>query len=649
MAEHGAEIEPAEQVTAADSPGPPDSSGAALATAIALAKGRKAKPDAKLDAFLDTQTRMLELQMEHLHEQRSLQVEHLKQQEKHLRLRYFGDRLRIGLQILGMVAGLAIVIFLGALAWNAHEDHGVSIEAFSVPPDLAQRGLTGQVIATQVLDRLASLQAQTVTSRPASTYANDWGGDIKVEIPETGVSIGELNRYLRQWLGSQTVITGEVVRSPAGLTLTARAGSNPGAPVSGADNDLDKLVQRAAEAVYAQTQPYRYAVYLSTQGRTGEAITAFSRLARTGPAEDRAWAYAGWAALVFQQNRFKESARLAGIAMDLNPRLQAAYPIRGLSLSAEGRDEEDYAHGLRELALLRSGRAIGIPGGSQATPSRIRFMEGAVAAFKGDYLHGARLVGTVDTIAFEGTALGYDPKQYEGQLLASAHDLAAARRAGWNNPGQELVMTEQWGALAQMADELTARAWPPASTGIALLARTYAHVGRLDEAQTAIERTGLDCAVCLTVRGLIAVKRRDWATADRWYAEASRISPSLPFPETDWGRELLNNGDLDGAIARLKEAHRRGPRFADPVSFLGEALMRKGDLAEAIANFEKAGKLAPNWGRNHMMWGEALMLSGRYAEARRQYETANGLDLSKPERAALDVLLARTAKGHLHG
>ncbi len=50
-----------------------------------------------------------------------------------------------------------------------------------------------------------------------------------------------------------------------------------------------------------------------------------------------------------------------------------------------------------------------------------------------------------------------------------------------------------------------------------------------------------------------------------------------------------------------------------------------------------------------MMWGHALMLAGRYAEARRQYEAADAMDLSKPERAALDVFLAPTAKGPLHG
>jgi hypothetical protein len=43
------------------------------------------------------------------------------------------------------------------------------------------------------------------------------------------------------------------------------------------------------------------------------------------------------------------------------------------------------------------------------------------------------------------------------------------------------------------------------------------------------------------------------------------------------------------------------------------------------------------------------MLAGRYAEARWQFEAADGLDLSRPDRAALNVLLARTASGRLHG
>jgi hypothetical protein len=69
------------------------------------------------------------------------------------------------------------------------------IEAFEVPPDLAQRGLTGQVIAKQVLDQISEMEARTslVSARPANSYSNSWGTDLKIEVPETGISFGELN------------------------------------------------------------------------------------------------------------------------------------------------------------------------------------------------------------------------------------------------------------------------------------------------------------------------------------------------------------------------------------------------------------------------------------------------------------------------
>jgi hypothetical protein len=96
----------------------------------------------------------------------------------------------------------------------------VAIQAFSVPPDFAQRGITGEVLARRLLSQIADLQARTVTSRPASSYANDWSDDIKVEIPETGMSIGELKHFLTDWLGSETRISGDVVRTPTGIAVT---------------------------------------------------------------------------------------------------------------------------------------------------------------------------------------------------------------------------------------------------------------------------------------------------------------------------------------------------------------------------------------------------------------------------------------------
>jgi tetratricopeptide (TPR) repeat protein len=651
MAKHGAGSETASDLEAPAAAQAPEPSAAAVALALGEA-GRDAGLTAKAAEFLDKQSRMLDLQMEHLHEQRALQIDHLKQQEKHLRLRFFGDRLRIGLQLLGIVAGLAVVLVVAAAAWSAHQDHGVVIEAFSVPPDLAARGQTGQVVASQLLDRLAGLQAKTVTGRPASSYANDWGGDIKVEIPETGVSIGELNRYLRQWLGAETRITGEVVRTPAGLALTARAGANPGATFQAADADLDSLIQRSAEAIYRQTQPYRYAVYLASQGRTDEAIAAYANLARNGDAEDQAWAYTGWGTLLLQRGDNREALAKATKALELDPRIDPAYPVKALAFGNLGRREGVFAEANAQLRLLESGRAKGIS--PKAASIMREYLKGAgLPIYLGDYQSGiATLSRLPETFDFEGAGAMYS---FRGDLLTAlynSHDISAARRVLAGGPGPDPLTIafalDDWSSALRLI-ELEVAKTPENAPTQAGRAYVLARLRRLAEAEAAVAATPLDCTQCLLVRGLIRGRDGDRQGADRWFAEAARRMDALPDAYYSWGQSLLEQGDLDGAIAKLREAHRRAPHHPDVLAQWGEALMRKGDYAGAAAKFAQADKGAPRWGRNHLRWGEALLRMGRYAEARAQFEAANGMDLGRPDRAALDVFLNRTAKGPLHG
>ena len=177
------------------------------------------------------------------------------------------ERMGFVLKLLTGLLGLAIAIALASLVWSASQERGLVIEPFSVPPDFAERGVTGQVVASQLLDRLSLLGDQTQSVRAPSTYANNWNGDIKVQIPQTGVSVGELRRVLVEWLGRQTRIGGEVYRTPEGLVLSARTGTAAASVHVGASEaDLPAMVQAAAEAVYADTQPYRYAIYVSRQG-----------------------------------------------------------------------------------------------------------------------------------------------------------------------------------------------------------------------------------------------------------------------------------------------------------------------------------------------------------------------------------------------
>jgi tetratricopeptide (TPR) repeat protein len=634
----------------AEAPDPLGSLGAGIGAAIAAALGRRsAKTDPELDKFLKQQTRLAELQTEHLHEQRELVL-------SRLRWGRFSDRMRAMLQVLTALVGLAVVSVVAVMAWQAHRDHGVVIEAFSVPPDLAARGMTGQVVASRLLDRLAVLQAQTFTARPASSYASDWGGDIKVEIPETGVSIGELNRYLRQWLGSQTRISGEVVRTASGLALTARAGLSGGRTYAGAESDTDKLIGQAAEGIYAETQPYRWAVYLRSRGDIPQALATFAWLARSGSKEDRPWAYVGWTSALVQAGDLRQAELRAREAVALK-----ALGANGYLFIAEAALNHQEAAYQAMQAFARDAQA-GRSGLDVPRDVGRDVPLGTAAQIKHDDLASLQYVPR-QGFDIEGLAGAWNPTGAVVVALIDMHDVQAARRKMAEAPaGSGLAVPraalennisgalDDWRAAAKGLEDVKGPgAWTVNLRTRAYLALAYAKLGRQAEAEALIAPTPLDCDDCVDARARIAAAKGDWASADRWFANVAGRTPSIPDAQLYWGQALLAKGDLDRAIQQLEEAHRRGPHWADPLEVWGEALMREGDFRGAIAKFAEADKHAPRWGRNHLRWGEALMLSGRYAEARRQYEAANGMDLSKPDRAALNVLLARTASGPLHG
>ncbi|HEY8003473.1 MAG TPA: hypothetical protein VIE16_04555, partial [Phenylobacterium sp.] len=155
-----------------------------------------------------------------------------------------------------------------------------------------------------------------------------------------------------------------------------------------------------------------------------------------------------------------------------------------------------------------------------------------------------------------------------------------------------------------------------------LEASALSHTGERAAAEALIGKTPLDCYLCVRVRGQIAADQKDWANADRWFAEAVRQAPSPPFAEAEWAQVRLARGDADGAIRLAKSAAVKGPRFADPLETWGQALMAKGDFAGASERFAAADKLAPHWPANHRRWGEALAKLGKADQARAQAQAA---------------------------
>jgi hypothetical protein len=363
-----------------------ENAGGTSAAAISMALGAAAQNErvaAKAEAFLEEQTAVLRLQKEQMQEEADIH-------RWSLRIRHFSDVMKVAFELSVAFIVLALAVGIGAAIWNAARNKGVVIEAFSVSPDLAARGLTGEVIAAKLLDRLSSLQAQTNSNRAPSSYANNWGNDIKVQIPDTGVSIGEFNRYLRSWLGHETHISGEIYRTDSGIAVTARAGSDTSPTFQGKEADLDKLIQQAAEAVYRSTQPYRYAVYLDAHDRAADAKAIYEQLLVNGSAEDRAWAYVGLDNQLVTKGGFAGGTTDLRRSIAIEPQLLLAYEnmtnnegtlqhdeqalIASKQAVAVGQARRRFQHGFRESSRARaSGQGgIRIPTRRFRHPDRIR-------------------------------------------------------------------------------------------------------------------------------------------------------------------------------------------------------------------------------------------------------------------------------------
>jgi len=623
----------------------PEGPGAGVdPVAIALALGGASQERA--DAFLKKQEAFIDDQRHHLREQ-----------FKQLCLGTWEKRLGVFLRIATAFVALALAAGAAWFIWNAASSNDLVIDAFQVPPDLAAHGLSGPVVAAKLSDKIAAMQAKTVSQRSPKSYANGLSEGLKLEIPETGVSVSELDRFLREKLGHDLHIGGEMVEAGNGIALTARIGADGSATVTGAEADMDSMLQKLAEQIYRITQPYRFATWLPADA-ADERIAVLKELAQAGPPSERAWAFNGWGLTVSmtQSARAGRALLQQGIAVDPNH-----YLLRS-NLAADdnrlGRMEDDLRGLQVALALLSAhGRDYSAPDRIEATAHGYRSL---ISLFRGDLLKAAeenRLLNQGRAILFSGANTGA-----MAEILAALHEPMAAR-AEIGRYANISVVSPNAGALrmqllrVRMLAALADQDWPAAlaaerdfapiaaeNPGLTEVKSTFldpsaalalAHMRQFAAAEARLKPMPADCYPCLRARALIAALQGQDARADIWFERAAAIGPSLPFAESEWGRALMDRRQPDAAIEKFKASSAKGPHFSDPLEGWGEALMAKNQSHLALAKFAEAEKYAPNWGRLYLKWGEALVYSGKPGEARAQFARATALDLTAAEKAEL--------------
>jgi tetratricopeptide (TPR) repeat protein len=560
----------------------------------------------KADSFVDKQNELADLQIEDL--KRENRVRHWS-----LRVRHISDVLNLGFELAVAFIVVAIAVGLGVVIWQAAHADGLVIESFDVPQGMAQKGLTGQVIAGKLLDHLTVMQNQTDSSRGASSFANDWTNDIKVEIPDTGVSLGQIVRFLDGWLGHQMHLSGELYETPSGVALTVRMENEPGQTFEGNAADLNGVVTNAAEAVYARAQPYRYSAFLLRHGRFAESVTVARRLAAAGPREETAWANVGLAIMTSQRGDMGRARAYIADGLKANPDLPNLSNMLSEIAFLEGHEEEAL------LAQLRSRDAMRGKGAREwsqdAIPSALEGDESAIALLKGDYLQASAknvmVAGGTGGEYVVSTGAFLDVSMHDGaaarKAFAALDDMHADDAAFDADSVRAYALMDQKGWLGTIAlleasmvvlrrEETRAKGWFDATSTLRIqvlpqLAYAYVMLGEFDKADAIFNTLPQGCDVCMRCRGQAEAGRHNWSAAAHRFALVSARSPDIPVADTDWGAMLLRKGDLDDAIAKFESAHRKGPHFADPLEMWGEALTYLNRKDEAAKQFALARSL----------------------------------------------------------
>ena len=608
----------------------PEAAFEAGAAALTLAlDGARYDPRLRgpITAFLKAQRELIADQRLHLHEQ-----------FRNLKLRDVSERLKVGLQVLTVLVGVLVLAGLAAMAWRASRADGLVVEAFSVPPEIARQGVTGAVLAETLLDRLAQLDraSDTFTTLKVS---DAWTGETRIEIPETGVSLNEVDRLLRRWLGHETHLSGDLVVTPAGLRLTARTAFGETAEAEGAAATLPALTQTVAEGLFARARPAQYASLLMRRGRDDLAEPILKQLLASAPSPmERARSSMFLGIIYLDHRRWAEARRMfEGVAATADPlrRMTALENLAGLDQTL-GRTAAAVSESAQGLAWERRA-TFGSKGLDEAA---LAFNQGQDAYLHGAFLDGARRLARAPLNMMKALAPGFYEDTW-ALALAALHQSSQARLAGPNSSMAQAVAARSEQAWPQVLASLDAGDLHANFAGTPLLdawrIEALTGLARLDEARVLAARTPPDCVDCLIARAGLAEAGGDRPGADRLYAEAIRQAPAAPFAYYAQGKTRLARGDLAGASDSARLASKAGPGFADPLALAGEIAMRRGDAAGAAVKFQAAVTLAPGWGGARLMWADALARLGQTRAAEAQWLAAAGLDLTAEERKLLNA------------
>jgi tetratricopeptide (TPR) repeat protein len=585
----------------------PFSGADALASALAV-ESAESDSGARADAvaYLQAQKALVDLQVRYFEAQRRLAREERLLGIDAARRKRFADRLKNIVQLLVSLAAVVGAVAALVLLIDDVRSRAVVVDPFRTPPALEPRGVNGDVVASGVLDELQKLQGATRSSAKGMQSRNAWSSDIRIEVPQTGMSVGEIDRLLRQRLGHDLHINGDLVQSESGgLQLTVRGDGVPGQTFSGGAGDLAALTRQAAEYVYGRSQPVQFATYLAGSGRNADALAYLpGAFARATSDDTRAILANIWGAAYTGLNRPTEAVAKFRLAMTLKRDFWSAWANLVGALQAAYGEEASWREAQRLLRAVQEApagkrpelRTLANPAGS------VWDLPLVLAADLQDATHNAGTGANANIVGpqiADVYGLMHDPAAAARYLAqsdpadpetkAEALLLAAYAALDRNAAAAVAPLSAYWKAWLADPDLQFTQPDLPCVAGLA-----FETAGLRADAEAVFARVG-PWSRCYAARGDMLARAGDLQGAKQVWGEGLRVAPDLPFVYLHRGLSEMARGDLAAAGADLAAASVRAPHFADPLKAWGDLLAREGRWRDARAKYDEALRFAPAW------------------------------------------------------
>ncbi|HJT78535.1 MAG TPA: tetratricopeptide repeat protein, partial [Gemmataceae bacterium] len=204
-------------------------------------------------------------------------------------------------------------------------------------------------------------------------------------------------------------------------------------------------------------------------------------------------------------------------------------------------------------------------------------------------------------------------------LLAT---LDAADSDAWRGRVRKALADGDWQALEHMARAADVRKQPPS---LLLAAATSLPEQMRATRLELLRRTQRAYPADLWANHWLAmelVADGQPAEAVRYYTAALALWPDSPGIYLNRGDALERAGEVDAAIADIRQSVVLAPEYAAARYSLGITLERKGQLDEAIAEFRESIRIKKDYAEAHVGLGLALRLKGQLDEAIAEYREA---------------------------